>query len=252
MNDKKPCKSNRSKERANILDDFDHCVIKRTIHGLYSRNIAPTVSIIHKEINDSINISKSKLTLTLNDLGYTYTKIGDNLRVLYDQVSIINDRCNYLRKIKSFREAGYDIVYLDETWVNQNHCTDYMWLPNDGSDAPKIPSGKGKRLIVLHAGTRSEGLIDDCDLVFLAKSKDDDYHQEMNSFVFLEWFENQLMPALKNLSLVVLDNASYHNVKSEDTVCPNFSQKKLFSKTVLHNTTFPFLLLIPKKNYMKK
>jgi hypothetical protein len=43
-----------------------------------------------------------------------------------------------------------------------------MWLPNDGSDAPKIPSGKGKRLIVLHAGTRSEGLIDGCDLVFLA------------------------------------------------------------------------------------
>jgi hypothetical protein len=54
----------------------------------------------------------------------------------------------------------------------------------------KIPSGKVKRLIVLHAGTRSEGLIDGCDLVFLAKSKDGDYHQEMNSFVFLEWFEN--------------------------------------------------------------
>jgi hypothetical protein len=48
----------------------------------------------------------------------------------------------------------------------------------------------------------------------------------MNSFVFLEWFENQLMSALKNPSLVVLENASYHNVKTEDTVCPNFSPKK--------------------------
>ena len=56
-------------------------------------------------------------------------------------MSIINDRCNYLRKIKSFREAGYDIVDLDETWVNQNPCTD-MWLRNDGSDAPKIPRAK--------------------------------------------------------------------------------------------------------------
>jgi transposase len=45
-----------------------------------------------------------------------------------------------------------------------------------------------------------------------------DYHQEMNSVVFLEWFENQLMSALKNPILVVLDNASYHNVKTEDTV----------------------------------
>ena len=42
--------------------------------------IAPTVLIIHKEIKDSIKISKSKLTLTLIDLGYTYKKIGDNRR----------------------------------------------------------------------------------------------------------------------------------------------------------------------------
>ena len=55
MNGKRPCKStNRPKERAIIVDYFDHCVIKRTIHGLYSRTIAPTVSIIHKEIKDSI------------------------------------------------------------------------------------------------------------------------------------------------------------------------------------------------------
>jgi hypothetical protein len=58
-------------------------------------------------------------------------------------------------------------------------------------------------LIVLHAGARREGLIDSCDLVFLAKSKDGDYHQEMNSVLFLEWFENPLMPALKNPGLVV-------------------------------------------------
>jgi hypothetical protein len=39
MNGKRPCKSNRPKERAKILDDFEHCVIKRTIHGLFSRKI---------------------------------------------------------------------------------------------------------------------------------------------------------------------------------------------------------------------
>ena len=72
MNDKRSCKSNRPNVRAKMLVDFDHCVIKRTIHGLYSRNIVPTISIIHKEIQDSIKISKSKLTRTLIDLGYTY------------------------------------------------------------------------------------------------------------------------------------------------------------------------------------
>ena len=43
MNGKRPCNSNRPKERAKFLDDLDHCVIKITIHGLYSRKIAPTV-----------------------------------------------------------------------------------------------------------------------------------------------------------------------------------------------------------------
>jgi hypothetical protein len=71
--------------------------------------------------------------------------------------------------------------------------------------------------ILIESFIQSEGLIDSCELVFLNKSKDGDYHQEMNSVVFLEWFENQLMPALQNPSLVVLDNASYHNVKTEDT-----------------------------------
>ena len=74
----------------------------------------------------------------------------------------------------------------------------------------------------------------------LAKSKDGDYHQEMNSVVFLEWFKNQLMPALKNSSLVVLDSASYHNFKTEDTVCPNFSQKKAVLQNYLTQHNIPF------------
>jgi hypothetical protein len=46
-----------------------------------------------------------------------------------------------------------------------------MWLPVDGSDDPKIPSGKGKWLIALHAGNREEGLIDRVILFFLPKLK---------------------------------------------------------------------------------
>jgi hypothetical protein len=60
-----------------------------------------------------------------------------------------------------------------------------MWLPNDGSDAPKIPSGKGKRLIILHVGTRSESLIDGCALVFLAKSK------EIITYFFISMIQDQ-------------------------------------------------------------
>jgi hypothetical protein len=254
VNGKSLPESDRPKERKITLDDFDRCVIKRTVHSMYNRKIAPTVSKIKKEIEDKIKISKSTLTLTLLDLGYKYKKSGDNRWLLYDQRSVINDRCNYFRKIRKFREDGYEIVYLDENWLNQNHATDYMSLPVDGSDAPKIPSGKDKRLIVLHAGNREEGLIDRCDLVFLAKAKDGDYHQEMNGPTFLNWFENQLMPALKSRSVIVLDNASYHNIKTEEAVVPNFNQRKAVLQDYLsqHNTTFLFSPLKLKNNFMKK
>ena len=127
-----------------------------------------------------------------------------------------------------------------------------MWLPVDGSDAPKIPSGKGKRLIVLHAGNREEGLIDRCDLVFLAKAKDGDYHQEMNGPIFLNWFENQPMPALKSPSVIVLDNASYHNIKTEETVVPNFNQRKAVLQDYLSKHNIPFQPLETKKQLYEK
>ena len=59
-----------------------------------------------------------------------------------------------------------------------------------------------------------------------------------------------LMPQkypVKNPSLVVLDNASYHNVKTEDTMCPNFSQKKAVLQSYLTQHTIPFSATDTKK-----
>ena len=60
------------------------------------------------------------------------------------------------------------------------------------------------------------------------------------------------MPVLKNPSLVVLDNASYHNVKTEDTVCPNFSQKFFFLQNYLTQHNIPFSATDTKKVLYEK
>jgi hypothetical protein len=98
MNGKRPCNSNRPTERVNMLDDFDHCVIKRTIHGLYSRKIAPTVSIIHKEIKDSIKISKSKLFGDKSDC----LPILQNITIIYER-----NACQVRLKYTWLRERFY-------------------------------------------------------------------------------------------------------------------------------------------------
>jgi hypothetical protein len=73
---KRPCKSNRPKERAESFDDFDHCVIKRTIHGLYSRKI------IH--VHDIIPCFPKRF-----DLSQIITSIINNKHLIVQNSSII-------------------------------------------------------------------------------------------------------------------------------------------------------------------
>ena len=66
------------------------------------------------------------------------------------------------------------------------------------------------------------------------------------------WIVLSFLSALKNPSMVVLDNASYHNVKTEDTVCPNFSQKKAVLQNYLTQHNIPFSATDTKKVWYGK
>ena len=48
----------------------------------------------------------------------------------------------------------------------------------------------------------------------------------MNSKVFLEWWSNQLLPALDEPSVIVIDNASYHNIRVPETAQPKSNCRK--------------------------
>ena len=49
-----------------------------------------------------------------------------------------------------------------------------------------------------------------------------------------------------------LDNASYHNVKTEDTMCPNFNQKKTVLQNYLTKHNIPFSATDTKKVLYEK
>lgn len=122
---------------------------------------------------------------------------------------------------------------MDETWVNAGDTTKKTWIdktvnsPRDAflkglTTGQKEPTGKGKRLIVLHIGS-SDGFVAGGLLCFESKTNSTDYHHEMNGDTFYEWFVN-IVPFLKKNAIVVMDNAPYHSVKT-DTI-PNMSWKK--------------------------
>ncbi|XP_066950811.1 uncharacterized protein [Macrobrachium rosenbergii] len=95
----------------------------------------------------------------------------------------------------------------------------------------KPPTGRGKRLIILHAGSK-EGFVQNADLVFESKN-DGDYHHQMNSKMFEEWLKYQLLPNIPPSSILVLDNASYHSVRIDKP--PTMADKKDVMKEWLKN-----------------
>ena len=69
-------------------------------------------------------------------------------------------------------------------------------------------------MIVVHAITR-DGWVNDAELIFEAKKRTGDYHGQMNWDNFSRWFTEQLLPNILAHSIIVMDNARYHNVFAE-------------------------------------
>lgn len=135
----------------------------------------------------------------------------DNRQVIIERHDIRLLRTAYLRSMKAYREEGRHIVYTDETYLHSTHTSAKEW--SDGScQGLKSPISKGQRLIIVHAGGE-QGFVPNALLTYKSGMKSGDYHDDMNHDNYVRWLEKQLIPNLKPQSVVVMDNASYHNVQ---------------------------------------
>ncbi|KAJ4431369.1 hypothetical protein ANN_19966 [Periplaneta americana] len=147
-------------------------------------------------------------------------------------------------------ETPRPIIYIDETWVNHNHSRKYIWTDSSSSGGLKVPI-KVPRLIVCHAGSSNYGFIEGAKMVFQA-SNNGDYHQQMNSDVFKEWFID-LLRSLEESCVIVMDNASYHSRVFEKIPTTNSRKSEivswLASKEIPHDPqkSVPELLQIVDK-----
>ena len=202
------------------MDDFDRQAIRRVVHCFYERHEYPTLQSLLAELKSKELFGDGRSTLhqLLKDMGFRYCK-HVNKRYIYEQ------RHAYLRAMRAYRTSKHPrpTIFLDETWCNSRHSCTHMWVDSDGKGGFKHAVGKGPRLIIVHVGGVA-GWTAKTDLIFRAKSKTGDYHSEMNSEHFLDWFKNQLCTNIPVGSLIVLDNASYHNTQADKI--PTMSRKK--------------------------
>lgn len=226
----------KSEGRKNIvIEDDEKTAIRRLIHSFYFKKEIPTLDKIMAEIQKDENLrtfSKTTLWRCLRKMNFGYEKLQNRKSLLVEKDEIIYWRRRYLRAIRKYRRDNVNIYYLDETWLNEGYTVGRIWQDRNitssrqaflegWSTGIKAPSGKGKRLIITHIGSKN-GFVKGGLLAFQSK-KTGDYHEDMNADVFEEYFD-QMLDLIPPQSVIVMDNASYHSRKLEKV--PNSSWRK--------------------------
>jgi len=105
----------------------------------------------------------------LRSINFKYKKCNDGRRFFMERNDIVAMRVKFLRKMCNFRQSNDSrpIVYLDETWVNQNHSRGQIWQNAQTTEGLKVPTGKGGRLLICHAGSSKFGFVNGSKLVLL-------------------------------------------------------------------------------------
>ena len=74
--------------------------------------------------------------------------------------------------------------------------------------------------------------------IFRGKKGSGDYRDEMNTKHFMEWYQKQLLPHCPPKSVIVLDNAKYHNGVVEKVPTKTSAKKDIMAYLDKHSITY--------------
>jgi hypothetical protein len=157
---------------------------------------------------------------TLQRWGFTYGT-GKRRSALKERDDVVLARRRYRRQKRAHRNPDGSLqrpeVSLDETLVNKNHAGQFPWSLEEDGPWGNNPSGKGPRLLIVHAMTVAGG-VPGAALVLAATKRTGDDHGQMHWEHCSTWFAEQWLPHIPSHALIILDNAPYHQGLVEDAV----------------------------------
>jgi hypothetical protein len=162
-----------------------------------------------------LNCSVRTLGRTLDRGGFPFGK-GPRSQHLKEKDHVVAARHRSLREKRGNRKGDDGMrpeVYWDESYVNKNHRNDFIWYWEEDGPWVQKPTGKGERLILRHAMTQ-HGWRPNAKLVCKSTRKTGDYHGQMHQDLLSKWFSEQLLPNMPKHSLIIRENAPYHNALS--------------------------------------
>lgn len=224
------------------LSDAMQTVAREYIRNANKEGAYITLEMLCQHLEDVApeqEFSVRTLGRALDRWGFTFGK-GTRTQRFKEKDHVVAARQRYLRRKIANRKGEGTIrpeVYLDESYVNKNHSNDFVWYFDDDGPWIQKPTGKGERLIIMNAITR-HGWVPGAKVTFKSTRKTGDYHGQMNQKMFTKWFREKLLPNIPAGSLIIMDNASYHNVLSPLSA-PTPSCKKEKIRSWLEKNNFP-------------
>ncbi|CAG0896840.1 unnamed protein product, partial [Cyprideis torosa] len=200
------------------VDEFDEMVIDNIIDDFYKVNEIPSITEIFHRVKEQFPEFPYKrmktFVLLLKRMGYSKKTINRQAKIVNTK-RLVSLRQDFLEKVARFREEGFQLNYLDETWYDTHDTTKKAWLKKGKSYAFDMPSSRGKRLVILHTGSEDgfmEGGLHVTGRGILEARAD--YHGEMNSTVFENYIKEKVIPEFlkrERPQVLIMDNARYHS-----------------------------------------
>ncbi|KAH6930618.1 hypothetical protein HPB50_015566 [Hyalomma asiaticum] len=187
---------------------------KSCVHDFFRRNEIPTVEKITTEFSERIELQSLRHCAVRRlpaESGFKNKRRSRN-SLLVDRDDITDWRDRYLRDVERYRlEGRKSLPGRDMDTVVQKRGQLFA-RANGLTTGLKHLSGKRQRLILTQIGSE-DGVVDDYLDVYRGQ-KAGDHHEEMDGNHFEVWF-NDVLQKLPAGSVIVLDNAPYHNRREQ-------------------------------------
>ena len=226
-----------------------HFALRKLVHDLIRKlsNDAPverkfpTVRMIQEEMKKDQNMPEMSWTTVyhcLKRLGFRYENYKETRSaMLVERHSIREYRKMYLKMMARFRKQGRYILYTDESYVNAGYTHQKRWHDTNVRTAEDAeceglttgiarPTGLGKRVILLAIGG-IDGFVSEVTKIYIGGQQnlsDPDYHCDVTSTLYQKWFKSVLENIPRD-SVIVMDNASYHNTRKSDAPTSKSTKK---------------------------
>ena len=213
-----------------VMPDTLQSITREYIRNANKEGMFVTLDVLRQELMEAIPLD----ILNIRTLGRALDRWGfafgreSRSQHLKEKEHVIAARQRYLRRKRENRQGTGTIrpeVYFDESYVNKNHSNDFTWYFEEDGPLVQKPTGQGERLIIINAITK-DGWVPNAKLTYKSTKKTGDYHGQVNYELFSKWFQEKLLPNIPKNSLIIMDNAPYHNVLSPCSAPISTSKKE--------------------------